>query len=147
MERLPLLAEAVGGEMAQFAARVHQHASAMPAATFATHPLWAEAGWSATTYMWHPTSEAPPLIGLVFNNVEAGLAIFREAKLQMNNVDKQRPNHDCGGAESTIPLHAREPPTQFHRCCRRQSPARQLHRIQGVQLATPRAWQEAVRLH
>jgi hypothetical protein len=70
------------------AARVRQHAQAMPAAMFATHPLWAEARWSATTFQWHPTSEAPPIMGLVFDHAEAGKEIFREAERQMNHKDR-----------------------------------------------------------
>lgn len=87
-ERLPLVAEAVEKEVEAYAARVQQHVRAMPAAAFTTHPLWADAKWSATTYQWHPASEAPPVMGLVFENVEAGLEIFREAERQMNHEDR-----------------------------------------------------------
>jgi hypothetical protein len=69
-------------------ARAQQHVKAMPAAQFTTHPLWAEAKWCATTYQWHPMSEAPPLMGLVFEDKEAGLEIFREAERQMNHEDR-----------------------------------------------------------
>jgi hypothetical protein len=75
-------------EAEAFTARVQQHVKAMPAAAFTTHPLWAEAKWSATTYQWHPTSDAPPLMGIVFENVEAGLEIFREAERQINHEDR-----------------------------------------------------------
>ncbi|MDZ7616655.1 MAG: hypothetical protein U1E05_06605 [Patescibacteria group bacterium] len=69
-------------------ARVQRHVKTMPAAAFTTHPLWPEAKWSATTYQFHPTGEAPPVMGLVFENVEAGLEIFREAERQMNHEDR-----------------------------------------------------------
>jgi hypothetical protein len=42
----------------------------------------------ATTYKWHPTSEAPPLFGLVFENAEAGMQIFRDAQREMNHEDR-----------------------------------------------------------
>ena len=60
----------------------------MPAAAFTTHPLWAEAKWNATTFQWHPTGEAPPVMGLVFDEAEAGLDIFRDAKRSMNHEDR-----------------------------------------------------------
>lgn len=88
MERLPLLAEAIAAEAEGISARVRRHVEVMPAAAFTTHPLWAQAGWSATTFQWHPTSEAPPVMGLVFDNAEMGLEIFREAERQMNHEDR-----------------------------------------------------------
>jgi len=88
VERFPLVTRAIEKEIESLAARVRQHVKTMPAAAFATHPLWGEARWSATTYKWHPTSEAPPLVGLVFENAEAGLEIFREAERQMNHEDR-----------------------------------------------------------
>jgi hypothetical protein len=87
-ERFSLVAEALEKEAESIAARLKQHVKAMPAAVFATHPLWTAAKWSATTYQWHPTSEAPPVMGLVFENVEAGLEIFREAERQMHHEDQ-----------------------------------------------------------
>lgn len=87
-ERYPLIAEAIAKELESTAAKVQQHASVMPAAAFTTHPLWEKAGWSATTFQWHPTSEAPPLMGLVFDDEEKGLEIFREAERQINHEDR-----------------------------------------------------------
>ena len=65
-ERFPLVAQAIAKEAESIAARVQQHVKTMPAAAFTTHPLWAKAKWSATTYKWHPASETPPVMGLVF---------------------------------------------------------------------------------
>ena len=87
-ERFPLVAKAMETEVESMAARVRQHAETMPAAAFTTHPLWAEAKWTGTTYAWHPTSEVSPVMGLVFENVEAGLEIFREAERQINHEDR-----------------------------------------------------------
>jgi len=87
-ERYPLVAEAIAKQLESIAARVRRHAKVMPAAAFATHPLWAQARWSATTYQWHSASAAPPVMGLVFDHAEAGKEIFREAKRQMNHEDR-----------------------------------------------------------
>ena len=88
LDRIGLMAEAIEQECIAIAAKVQQHVQAMPAAQFTTHPLWAEAMWSATTYQWHPTSDAPPVMGLVFDNIDAGLQIFRDAEQQMNHEDR-----------------------------------------------------------
>ena len=98
VERFSLVARALAKEVESLAARVRQHVQAMPAAAFATDPRWMEAQWSATTSKWHPTSEAPPIMGLVFDNAEAGKQIFREAQGQMNNEDRfeeMRPRWCC----------------------------------------------------
>lgn len=87
-ERFPAVAEAIEHEIQAFAEKVQQHVQSMPAAAFTTHPLWAEANWSATTYQWHPTSAAPPVMGLVFDNEQAGLEIFRAAEQSMNHEDR-----------------------------------------------------------
>ena len=87
LERFQLVAEAITKEIESIAERVQRHVQTMPAAVFTTHPLWAEARWSATTYQFHPAGEAPPIMGLVFDNVEAGLDIFREAVRQMGHED------------------------------------------------------------
>lgn len=87
-ERFAMVTEALQNELKSLADRVQQHVKSMPAAAFATHPLWAVARWSATTYQWHPRSEAPPVMGLVFDDVEAGLELFREAEREMNHEDR-----------------------------------------------------------
>lgn len=87
-ERLTSFVAVVQEEITPIAERIRRHAKAMPAAAFTTHPLWAEARWSATTFQWHPKSEAPPIMGLVFDNAEAGKGIFREAERQMNHTDR-----------------------------------------------------------
>ena len=45
---------------------------------FILNPLWNEAGWRATTFRWHPQSEFPPIMGIVFANGDDGRRIFRE---------------------------------------------------------------------
>ncbi len=82
------MAESLQQESDAISAKVQKHVQAMPAAQFTTHPLWAEAKWSATTYQWHPTGDAPPVMGLVFDNVDAGLQIFRDAERQLNHEDR-----------------------------------------------------------
>ncbi|MCA9110529.1 MAG: hypothetical protein KDA52_11300 [Planctomycetaceae bacterium] len=88
LERLEKVAVAIEKEVDSFAERMRKHVSSMPAAQFATHPLWADAQWCATTFQWHPMSEAPPLMGLVFENEEAGLDIFRSIEDSMNHEDR-----------------------------------------------------------
>ena len=88
LEQMPMARDAMQQQLASISARVQQHAKTMPAAAFTTHPRWSEARWSATTFRWHPTSEAPPIMGIVFDNAEAGLEIFREAERQMNHTDR-----------------------------------------------------------
>jgi hypothetical protein len=60
----------------------------LPAVAFGCSSLWTNAKWNATTFQWHPTSQAPPIMGLVFDNAEAALEIFREGKRQMNHEDR-----------------------------------------------------------
>lgn len=88
LERLPRVADAIEEQSARIAERIQKYAATMPAAAFVTHPLWAEARWSATTFQWHPASEAPPIMGIVFDNAEAGLEVFREAERTMNHTDR-----------------------------------------------------------
>jgi hypothetical protein len=59
-------------KLTAIADRIRLHAKTMPAAAFTTHPKWADARWTATTFRWHPNGETPPVIGLVFENAEAG---------------------------------------------------------------------------
>jgi transcription elongation factor Elf1 len=87
-DRITQMFDAIEQERQAMAAKIRQHVQSMPAAQFATHPLWAQANWCATTYHWHPTSSAPPLMGIVFENTEAGLQIFRDAKREMNHEDR-----------------------------------------------------------
>ncbi|MCY2952996.1 MAG: hypothetical protein NTU53_13625 [Planctomycetota bacterium] len=88
LERMAVFATAVKEQADALAERIRQHCGTMPALTFTTHPLWAEARWSATTFRWHPTSDAPPIMGLVFDDATPGEEIFREAKRQMNHSDR-----------------------------------------------------------
>ncbi len=88
LDQLPQAVDAIHDQMQAIAEKVRHHAAAMPAAAFVTHPLWAEAGWSATTFQWHPTSEAPPIMGIVFEDAEAGQQIFRDAEAQLNHTDR-----------------------------------------------------------
>jgi hypothetical protein len=87
-ERLPEFIETVQKEISPLVARIREHAKKIPALAFTIHPLWAEAKWSATAFRWHPTSEQPPFIGLMFDNAEAGKEIFREAERHMNHTDR-----------------------------------------------------------
>lgn len=67
---------------------IHDHQKLLPAAAWLTNPLWISAGWSATAYRWHPTSEQPPVMGFVFENAEAGRELFRSWNAQQRNADE-----------------------------------------------------------
>lgn len=88
LERVLLIADAIREQLGPGVECIRQYVKAIPAAAFATHPLWAEAKWSATTFKWHPKSEVPPIMGLVFDNPDAGRELFREAKRQMDHEDR-----------------------------------------------------------
>jgi hypothetical protein len=88
LTRFQSVADAVEKEAESLAARIRQHVQSVPAARFTTHPLWAEAKWSATTYKWHPTGDSPPIMGLVFDNAEAGMQIFRDVEGEMSHEDR-----------------------------------------------------------
>lgn len=46
---------------------------------------WESARWSATTFRWHPTSEAPPIMGLVFDEARTGKQIFTGWRKLLNH--------------------------------------------------------------
>lgn len=47
------------------------------AARFSRDSLWGSAMWVASSYMFHPTLEAPPIMGLVFADWRQGVNVFR----------------------------------------------------------------------
>ncbi len=85
--RMSSVVECLQEELDKRLEQFRKFAHSMPAAMFATHFGWLEARWSATTYQWHPTSELPPLMGIVFGNQNEGLRIFRDAMGTMNHSD------------------------------------------------------------
>jgi hypothetical protein len=115
VERMAKLAPLVREQIESIGHRIRQHAKAMPAAAFTTHALWDEAKWSATTFRWHPTSEAPPIMGLVFDNSEAGVEIFREAERQMNHSDRFEEIR-VSIVEGPVPGEERRPGYSVHIC-------------------------------
>jgi len=60
---------------------------ALPAVRFLASDEWRNVEWSGTTFRCHPTSEAPPVMGLVFDNALAGEAIFRNWTKCADNRD------------------------------------------------------------
>lgn len=62
----------------------HKHA----ADEFCNSPLWREALWAATTFRWHPTSEAPPVMGLLFADWRKGINLFRTWTDELGNADE-----------------------------------------------------------
>lgn len=59
-----------------------------PTATFTTSSLWLEAIWVSTTFQWHPMNEAPPIMGLVFENAEKGKELFLAFAKSCNHSDR-----------------------------------------------------------
>lgn len=54
---------------------------------FIADPRWARAHWSATTFRWHPRSQAPAVMGLVFDNALAGQDLFSGWVAEHGNAD------------------------------------------------------------
>jgi len=55
---------------------------------FCNSPLWREALWAATTFRWHPTGEAPPVMGLLFADWRKGVNLFRTWTDEFGNADE-----------------------------------------------------------
>jgi hypothetical protein len=88
IERLHKFTAAVQSQLPNIAARVEHLARRSPVAAFATSRLWAEAKWSSTTFQWHPTSEAPSIMGIVFEDAEKGKELFRAFAKSCNHSDR-----------------------------------------------------------
>ncbi|NLF31319.1 MAG: hypothetical protein GX591_10585 [Planctomycetes bacterium] len=50
----------------------------LPVMGFLGSSQWDSARWQGTTFRWHPTGAAPPVMGLVFANADAGRTVFGE---------------------------------------------------------------------
>ncbi|MFW6154288.1 MAG: hypothetical protein ACOC95_03635 [Planctomycetota bacterium] len=48
----------------------------LPVMGFLGSDRWNDARWQGTTFHWHPTGEAPPVMGLVFADADAGKTVF-----------------------------------------------------------------------
>ena len=48
----------------------------IPVYRFLARPLWDSARWTATTFRWHPASEAPPIMGMVFEDGAEASKLF-----------------------------------------------------------------------
>ena len=64
-------------QVAKLIHSVQEYKRILRAATWMIHPGWLTAGWSAMAYQWHPTSEAPPVLGLSFDNADVGRQLFQ----------------------------------------------------------------------
>jgi hypothetical protein len=58
-----------------------------PALRFLASNRWPLAGWSATTFRWHPVGHAPPVLGLVFDNRAAAEDLFLRWVEEHGNAD------------------------------------------------------------
>jgi hypothetical protein len=87
-ERAARVIPLVEAQIEQAMSRVRRYAAEMPAAAFTTDPLWRKARWSATTFQWHPTNAAPPVMGLVFDDASAGKLLFQNYAKKINHTDR-----------------------------------------------------------
>lgn len=88
LERITMVGPVVEAQLREAVDRFRKLASCSPIAGFTTSPLWIEAGWSSTTFRWHPTSAAPPVMGIVFSNAEKGRELFRGLIEEFGNADE-----------------------------------------------------------
>lgn len=58
--------------------RMDDDGTTPPVMGFLGSRRWDDARWQGTTFRWHPTGEAPPVMGLVFANADAGKTLFGE---------------------------------------------------------------------
>jgi hypothetical protein len=58
-----------------------------PAARFVASDRWPLAAWSATTFRCHPSGQAPPVLGLVFDNRPAAEDLFLRWIEEHGNAD------------------------------------------------------------
>ena len=62
--------------------------SSAGAGGFAVDNRWKSAEWVATTYRWHPTGDAPPILGLVFADWQKGVELFAIWTDECGNTDE-----------------------------------------------------------
>lgn len=74
--------------MIDFSAILKQITESMPIARFTTSLLWKDAGWKAATFRCHENSHVPPVMGLVFEDAEAGKELFRGLERAYNHIDR-----------------------------------------------------------
>lgn len=76
-ERMFTRGELFWEQITRLVQSVQQHERIVPAATWMIHPGWLMAGWSAMAYQWHPTSDAPPILGITCENPAIGRELFQ----------------------------------------------------------------------
>src|ERR1700683_1258298 len=67
---------------------IRQRVKSVPVAALTSSPLWEKARWVAMTFRYHPTSEVPPAMGLIFDNAERALELFREFERVYDHNDR-----------------------------------------------------------
>jgi hypothetical protein len=75
--------------MPEFGNGIRQTTDSMLASRFVTSPRWDQARWRATTFRWHPKSESPPILGLVFEGARAAQELFTTWLEVAGNEDAQ----------------------------------------------------------
>ena len=59
----------------------------LPVIRFLGNDVWEDVDWSGTAFRWHSTSEAPPVMGLVFENASAARSLFSDWIALAGNQD------------------------------------------------------------
>jgi hypothetical protein len=67
---------------------IRERIKAVPVAALTSSPLWVEARWVGTTFRYHPTSEIPPVMGLVFEKTGPALELFRKLEEAYDHKDR-----------------------------------------------------------
>jgi hypothetical protein len=88
LSRMGLAMKSLQSQLPAITARLQRYGNTMPIAAFTISPLWQKARWMATTYRWHPQSERPPSMGIVFEDAEAGNQLFQGLKAAYNQTDR-----------------------------------------------------------
>jgi hypothetical protein len=93
-QRAPLLRGAIQEQMGAIESRIKPHADAMPVAAFTTSPTWKHAKWRGATYRWNPDHprKVPPIMGLCFENADAGRKLFSQLLDYHGNEDAHDEN-------------------------------------------------------
>ncbi len=102
LQRASMLQDAIKRQTESIAGQIRLHADAMPVAAFTTSPVWEQAKWRGTTFRWntpesrnsrnprnsdHPRT-GPPIMGLCFDNANAGRKLFSQLVDYQGQLDE-----------------------------------------------------------
>ena len=89
LQRVTMLQDLVKRQMDSITNRIRLHADSMPVAAFTTSPVWEHAKWRGATFRWDPNHpmKVPPIMGLCFDNADAGRKLFSQLVDYHGNQD------------------------------------------------------------